>query len=287
MYKDCYQLPPHQQKLLQLCFGNLSDRISEYTISNYILYHQHYQFSLQQASSHTPLIIYGQENGKTFAMLPEIIPDTTILDKLFKTIDYIKAIPERLITTHQNFFLQHGYRIIADRDHFDYLYSREDLAFLKGRKYHKKRNLVHQFEKKYHYQINQLSNVNIAAAWYILHQWQERHNNDTDFQTAQCALLNKNALNLSGILIFVNNKPAAYSLGEIMPTTDTYLVHSEKALVEYQGIYQFLNMMSARMLAPSCIYINREQDLGIAGLRQAKMSYRPLSFIKKYRLTYD
>jgi len=91
-------------------------------------------------------------------------------------------------------------------------------------------------------------------------------------------------LNLKGYLYYVEGEPAAYTLGEALAWGRSFAVHFEKALDKYKGIYQFVNQAFAAALPKYILYINREQDLGDPGLRQAKMTYRPCGFVKKYRV---
>jgi hypothetical protein len=81
-----------------------------------------------------------------------------------------------------------------------------------------------------------------------------------------------------------SGNPAGYTLGEEIAGGTTYVIHFEKALSQFRGLYQFINMSFASILPDKYTFINREQDLGDEGLRQAKMSYRPAGFVKKYRI---
>jgi hypothetical protein len=87
---------------------------------------------------------------------------------------------------------------------------------------------------------------------------------------------------LRGYVYYADGKPAAYCLGESVSKGKMFAVHFEKAVDSYKGIYQFMNQAFAVALPRFFIYINREQDLGDEGLRQAKMTYRPSGFVKKY-----
>jgi len=80
----------------------------------------------------------------------------------------------------------------------------------------------------------------------------------------------------------VDGAPAGYCLGESVAKGRMFAIHFEKALDRYKGIYQFMNKSFAGALPRFFAYINREQDLGDEGLRQAKMTYRPAGFVKKY-----
>ena len=92
------------------------------------------------------------------------------------------------------------------------------------------------------------------------------------------------SLELTGCITYVDGTPAAYSLGESINRGNSFVVQFEKAIGDYKGIYQFINQSFASMIDEKHIYINREQDLGNPGLRQAKMSYRPDYFVTKYKI---
>jgi hypothetical protein len=82
---------------------------------------------------------------------------------------------------------------------------------------------------------------------------------------------------------FAGGRPAAYCLGESIAKGCMFAIHFEKAIDEYKGIYQFMNQAFAAGLPRFFVHINREQDLGSEGLRQAKMTYRPAGFVRKFR----
>ena len=119
----------------------------------------------------------------------------------------------------------------------------------------------------------------------ILDGWRATQDQDGDYASAQEALELYEELDLCGVLYFVEGMPAAYILGEELVKSKSYVIHFEKALTNYRGIYQFVNKSFSSLLPDKYKFINREQDLGNEGLRQAKMSYRPCGFVKKYRVT--
>ena len=89
---------------------------------------------------------------------------------------------------------------------------------------------------------------------------------------------------MRGAVYYVDGKPAGYALGEPIAKARMFAVHFEKATGDYKGIYQFINQAFAQALPPYFRQVNREQDLGDEGLRQAKMTYRPSGFVRKYRV---
>ena len=102
-----------------------------------------------------------------------------------------------------------------------------------------------------------------------------------EVEAASEALQSAEELGLEGVVIFVNGAVAAFSLGERL-NKDTAVCHFEKADPFMEGLNQLVNREFARLLFQDCRYLNREQDLGDVGLRNAKLSYHPVDLVKKY-----
>jgi len=90
---------------------------------------------------------------------------------------------------------------------------------------------------------------------------------------------------LEGVVIFIDDHPVAVTFGEFIGN-DTFLVHVEKADHKVQGIYTAINQVMANQIYARCTFINREQDLGIEGLRKAKLSYHPHHMVKKFDVQF-
>jgi hypothetical protein len=265
------------------------DGVSEYTFANLYLFRRRYQYRVSRVADKTFIISgiqpphqEGEEERKFFCT-PCDVPGRGIIDELFKTHDYWKGISDSLLTCNQNRMEEWGIEFIEDRDNFDYLYLRSDLADLPGKKYHKKRNLVSQFHNTYSsWESKPLSPELIPTALEILEKWREQKGFDGDFLAASEALEHYRGLYLKGAVYWVEGKPAAWCLGERLSRGRMFAVHFEKALEEFKGIYQFVNQDFASSLPKYYTYVNREQDLGDEGLRQAKMTYRPCGFVRKF-----
>lgn len=182
-------------------------------------------------------------------------------------------------------------KIISDRDDWDYIYKSSDLAELLGQKYHAKRNLINQFSNIYDVKVEDLTTATCAEAIEYSDRWCEQRDCDSDegLEKEKCAIFQMlshfEALRLHGILVRINGEIHAIALGEEL-NPETYVIHVEKGDQDMKGIYQFINQQLAMRVAPKYKWINREQDLGIAGLRRAKQSYHPDHFTEKYRVVY-
>ena len=178
-----------------------------------------------------------------------------------------------------------GYAILEDRDNFDYLYRRQELDALTGRKFSKKRNQIKAFINNYDYAGKPLLEEHIEDALAILEQWRSNRDDPGDYTACREALEKSEELQLCGGIYYADDKPIAFSLGEELMQGESFVIHFEKAVSGYKGLWQFINQAFASILPEKYTTINREQDLGNEGLRAAKKSYKPSGFISKYRAT--
>ena len=266
-----------------------SDGVSEFTFAGLYLFRNKYKYRISRDGENGGFIVsgeqpaHGDEKAKTFFSTPCCAPCQETLESLFKTHDYWKNIPESVLSPVREELARRGITVAEDRDNFDYLYYRSDLAELAGKKYHKKKNHVNNFLHSYpDHEQKPMSKEMIPAAMEILEQWRQDKGDDGDYNPSREALELFDFLPLRGGIFFVNGKPAAYCLGESLARGKMFAIHFEKALDEYKGVYQFMNQAFAASLPRFFTLINREQDLGGEGLRQAKMTYRPCGFVNKF-----
>ena len=174
-----------------------------------------------------------------------------------------------------------------DRDNCDYLYRRSELAELKGKAFHKKKNLLNQFNAAFRADFRPLDDETAADALLVLDAWAVQALDGSDEVQCRAALRWRKELGLYGFVLYADGAPAAFSLGEELRGGTVFDCHFEKALESVHGSYQAVNAFTARALPERIQFINREQDLGNAGLRQAKLSYRPCAMVEKFRVPLD
>jgi hypothetical protein len=276
-YPDTCALTIELRSRLHERLRSLVDGVSEFTFANLYLFRHKHQYRLSMAQNDIPVIV-GKDADTPFFMLPFELPDAETLSRLFTEHTTMKCVTSR----QKDQLEKMGYAVEEDRDNFDYLYSRNDLAVLAGRKFSKKRNLVNAFINNYEYTGKPLLEEHIPEALDILEQWREEHG-EGDYYPAREALEKAWDLQLCGGIYYVDNRPAGYSLGEELKNGTSFVIHFEKAIQGYKGLYQFINKSFAAILPAIYETINREQDLGDEGLRQAKHSYQPSGFVVKYR----
>jgi len=175
------------------------------------------------------------------------------------------------------------------RDEFDYLYRVEELAALAGRKFHAKRNHIAAFSKEYAWQYEELNDRNLTDVLQTADAWYEQRAavyGDPDGALAEEnraiheLLQHRCAIELIGGLIRVDGRAVAFTLGSPL-TADTFDTLVEKALSPYDKAYAVINREFARVSLQGYTYVNRENDVGVEGLRRAKLSYHPTALVKK------
>lgn len=173
------------------------------------------------------------------------------------------------------------------RNTADYIYESKDLISLKGKKYHSKRNHISKFNNMFDFVYYNITDENIGDCKIILKKWYDENdykNNESlckEKKALELALEYFNELELVGGVIAVNNAPVAFTIGEKI-NDEVFVIHFEKALKEYMTAYSIINNEFAKNNLCKYKYINREEDLGLEGLRKAKLSYHPKILLKKY-----
>lgn len=278
IYPDFSEITLGMRSILHPLFKSRTEGLSEFTFANIYLFRKTYSFRISQVKENI-YVLTGIKRSESFFMLPFGLPIEEVLMDLFKRYSYMKAVTENQVRTLSLL----GYSVTEDRDNFDYIYLKKELATLSGRKYHKKKNLVNLFLKSYTYEGKPLIHENKKDAFHVLEMWSEERIDPGDYEASKEGIEEFEELELCGGIYYVNGEPAAYTLGEEITKGSTYVIIFEKAISKYRGLYQFINMSFASILPFKYVYINREQDLGDEGLRKAKMSYKPWGFVKKYR----
>lgn len=179
------------------------------------------------------------------------------------------------------------FSIEYNRDDADYVYEREKLAALSGKKYHGKKNHVNKFKKLYpNWSYEKITPENREECFQMALKWRHLNGCDEDEEKndEMCVTLNAlrllEELGLQGGLLRADGEVVAFSIGEPL-SRDTFVVHIEKAFPHVEGAYPMINQQFVLHETEGFTYINREEDTGDEGLRQAKMSYRPVFLVEK------
>ena len=179
--------------------------------------------------------------------------------------------------------------ITENRGYFEYCYSTEELANLKGKKYLNIRGQINTFNSRWKYSVEKITDKNIHEVTKLIEEWSIEKHCETDeimkeeINAVKYALENYKNLPIDGIAIRIeeDEQLAGIAIWEIQ-NSESALIHFEKGLAQYPGIYKIINKETARKLLGKVRWINRESDMEVAGLREAKLRYHPEFFIKAY-----
>lgn len=205
-------------------------------------------------------------------------------------IDFVMCcVPEQMIDKI-NAVLPERYTFTDNPDGADYIYEAEKLMSLSGKKMQSKRNFVNRFKKNYegHWAYEELTDANKQEAFDFHIHWCQTGNNCPNgmmYSGETCAvslaLNNREALGMKGGILRLDGKVIAFTMG-CPVSNDTYVVQLEKAESSIAGAYPMINQQFAQHNFKGYTYVNREDALGIEGLRKAKLSYHPVMMGKKY-----
>ena len=230
------------------------------------------------------LLVSFQAKDGSLHLLPPIGPEPVrIMSEEFPGFEQysLASIHEHL--AHQ---VERGSKWISDDASHDYVYRLPDLRSLQGKKHDGKRNFIRRFEKLGP-DVRPLTKDDALSCLHIQEQWLESQKGNPsakDESTAFMKCMQHFAdLPLHGIGVFLEGRLVGFAIGEPL-NKETFVEHFEKALPGYTGIYQFLLHAFVKSIPERFTYLNREQDLGIEGLRKAKESWNPEFLQRKYRL---
>jgi len=277
---------------LENFFARKPARISEFTFANLFAWRR---IDNYQAALYRDGVLFLKEFRGRFSMLPfgleaDAAPVVEEISAWFRSRGrplLLESVDEKLAAQISGV---PGIAVREDRDNFDYVYLAQELIDLKGEKFHDKKNLLNQFLRNHPgYQYRPLTAELVEKAVRFEHRWCEERDCEKveGLSHEKCAVFqlleNFSALKTSGGMIEVDGRVVALTLGEPL-NEETFVIHVEKAQGKIPGLYQAINRDFLANRAAGFKYVNREQDLGVPGLRKAKLSYNPAEMIKKYRV---
>jgi len=267
-------------------FLELQPEVSEFVFANLYLFRRAHCYTLSMVDS--SLVVFGQGYGGEAYFLPPLTGERG------ETARQLLATGNSLYGADEIFVAEHltpaGISASEDRDSFDYLYLREEMATLPGKRFHKKKNRINYFMARHRFSVEQFAREHAQGALQLLREWRRVREPvrgsslDLECEATGEALELATDLGLSGVVVLLDDRVAAFALGERL-NHDTAVCHFEKADPFTEGLAQLVNREFSRLLFTDCTYINREQDLGEPGLRDAKTTYHPVRLVKKYRVT--
>jgi uncharacterized protein len=257
--------------------------ISEFTFTNIFCWRLSKKHEFSVIDGHMIISFNDEGNRKFYQPVGENPPEAIkrviemFPDARFERVE--KSVAERLGS---------GFIVSRDRGMDDYVYKTSDLIELPGARYQPKRNFVKRFES--YNPVTCTLNEKTAKGFCELHEeWcnlrncRDDKNADEEYLAVREALKNFRALGIFGFCVHVKGKVAGFAVGEPL-NDETYVEHFEKANTEFTGAYQYLLNGFAKSIPKQFVFLNREQDLGVEGLRKSKLSYHPVKMTEKYEV---
>lgn len=264
--------------------------ISELTFTNLFIWRNYYQFQISLVKGFLTLLAHPP--GTTPFFFPAL-GEGDIQSWARECLTFLKnqGFPPRLARLPESFSKEFpffpGLTAHLDRDNSDYVYRTKNLIRLSGNKYHTLKNHMNRFTKNYSWEYRPLTPeligecLNLQEEWCRLKQCLESPSLLSEEQAIIEALKHIDLLKYKGGVIQIQGKVEAFTLGELL-NPETVVIHIEKANPEIPGLYTVIQQQFLEKEWKNIPYVNREQDLGIEGLRKAKISYHPEFMVNKY-----
>jgi hypothetical protein len=284
----------HQDTIRQILWEYQAET-SELTFTNLFIWRNHYGLSWCLAED-CLLLLSRPAQGEPFAWPPVGPPPRQRLtrqllawlrEELGLTDPSVERADARLAAEVSS---TPGLAAAPQRDHFDYLYDTTELIHLSGRKFHDKRNHLNAFRRTYRFRYEPLEERHLAPCLKLADHWCQFRRCAEDFsllgewEAIKEALTHFGELGLAGGVLFIDDRVAAFTLGELL-NRETVVIHIEKAAPEVKNAYAAMNQQFLEHAWSAVPWVNREQDLGEPGLRTAKLAYNPVRLVEKYRIS--
>ena len=204
-------------------------------------------------------------------------------------------VPEEYILTYGRERIASIFQITEQKGYSDYIYHTHDLMLLKGNKYSKKRNLIHQFERNFlsarEVAVEPMTKTSMNECLDFMDKWCVERNcsldNDSNLACEKEALINTiehmELMEVQGLMLRIDGEVTAFGMASFL-TREMGVLHFEKALSSIKGLYQYFDNTCVKHLLKDYKYTNKENDMGIPGLIKAKKSYHPAMIVNSYSL---
>lgn len=274
--------------LLDSLLKYIQPQISELTFTNLFAWNGSEPVQISRLEETVLLQRRRLRDGKTFLLPPLGKQPLTSVLRLLRTastmsyqVSFCGIVPEQVQQLGRE-----GIKVEPDRDDWDYVYLTSDLADLPGDKYHAKRNFISRCLSRYKCKYVNIGPSEVKNCLELQTEWCSLRNCsmvsglEAENTAIKTAFDHFEYLGIFGGAVYIDNKLEAFTLAEPL-NDETAVVHFEKANTEIEGLYQVINQWFCQEALRSFRFVNREQDLGMPGLRKAKQSYHPHHMVEK------
>ena len=269
----------------------LQPQQSELTFTNLFIWRDAYQLQLARVGDAIAIFSWRADPEDSF-VFPPIGPSANsgsvrqCLDRLAGEGHSARMARATEADLHRLGLTEDEFAVESDRDQWDYVYRVEDLITLRGNRYHRKRNHIEQFTRQYEFTYRPLTSDVIPDCAELQDRWCDEKHCDlvatlrSESRAVKEALMEFASLGITGGCIEIDGKVEAFAIGELL-NREMVVIHLEKANAAYHGLYQLVNQQFLEKAWPQIPFVNREQDIGLTGLRKAKQSYFPDHMVEK------
>ena len=280
------------------CLAHANSLNCEYTFGNLFCWSDSYSVGICRYNDFF-ICRWGDEKNVSYSVP---LGEGDFTDAIRQIIDDAKSIGAKpkiygitegyLLMLQEAFLGEFGYKY--DLSFNDYIYSVEKMASLSGKKYHGKRNHITNFKKNNpDWTFEKITKENINDCIEMHAQWLKENGSEEDedyleeFSAVKRAFEHYDELNFVGGLIRTGGRVVAYCMGEAQMNGKCFVTHFEKAFASLQGAYPLINQEFTKNCLMDFEFVNREEDLGLEGLRKAKQSYYPEIILEKCLAVYN
>ncbi|MFA5480110.1 MAG: phosphatidylglycerol lysyltransferase domain-containing protein [Candidatus Muiribacteriota bacterium] len=281
----------NERELFENFFYKHNIIMCEFNFANLYVWGEIYKFEwtmfqnrLLIFSNYDDIIYMPQGENISFNQLMEIsdyfLSQNKSGDFMFVNPDFVEDEKQNLIS---------NFEIIPDIDDFDYVYETEKLVNLRGKKLNKKKNLISQFKRNIeNYEIRLLEKKDFKDCINLSEMWCEdklcdKMGFNIEMEAIKSLFLKYYDISVEGLGVFIDGKLEAFSVFSKL-NHNTYDIHFEKFNTQIKGLPCVINNETAKYLSDKCKYLNREQDMGLPGLRKNKRSWEPEFLVESYYL---
>ena len=281
----------NERELFENFFYKHNIIMCEFNFANLYVWGEIYKFEwtmfqnrLLIFSNYDDIIYMPQGENISFNQLMEIsdyfLSQNKSGDFMFVNADFVENEKQNLIS---------NFEIIPDVDDFDYVYETEKLVNLRGKKLNKKKNLISQFKRNIeNYEIRLLEKKDFKDCINLSEMWCEdklcdKMGFNIEMEAIKSLFLKYYDISVEGLGVFIDGKLEAFSVFSKL-NHNTYDIHFEKFNTQIKGLPCVINNETAKYLSDKCKYLNREQDMGLPGLRKNKRSWEPEFLVESYYL---